>query len=617
MEEKNSLIDFINDIDIDDIYIIRGFKLYDKWEDHKENLLKRIEQICILNNNNQSENKLLSFLQIDGRSQRFSMVLDWTKKESDRIKDFLNNLLNEIEKIEKLKLNVNELDERIHDDEMKLRLSLVSSRDNENEIMENTVKKINILNEKKEKVEKEMEQTFKDIDEMNKRIQDIEESPAIEYGSKTIVEKRSKLTQFLGVSTFYSYTFPKHYYEKSWNFYDWFIGERKSHNLPIDRVEISFLINKEEKIVFKTPFASNSFENQIDTNSIKILDNIKECSYIKNDRIKVIVKNQNQSDFKYTGEILISNENLDQGDFKITYFSHDGEDGFFGVRCFVKPIHFPENKQKIEDLKKKINEKEKEKLDIKKQLEDVIKEIKENDEYYECVRLLYDEKKGKYLLKFLIDLEYSPEDFVNILLKEIKEESGDKADIEWLEKDENFKEVKKAFANYDAMKDHYIELKQMPKNLLQGFIFSKNETNEIEELKKEEQFEADKFDFQRLLRLYKISRKSGLSFIALRQMIKSLRTQKNTIGRILKRTLKEEIEKLTNSVKSFEKEKKLFEKREWVIDVLETVVEVLSYQGLEQYIEFRKAKESYDAKDFKTILESANNRIKRAKHPSN
>ena len=157
----------------------------------------------------------------------------------------------------------------------------------------------------------------------------------------------------------------------------------------------------------------------------------------------------------------------------------------------------------------------------------------------------------------------------------------------------------------------------MPKNLLQGFIFSKDETKEIDDLEKEEQFEANKFDFQRLLRLYKLSRKSGLSFIVLRQIIKSLRDQKNTKGRFLKRTLREEIEKLTNSVKSFEKEKELFEKRKWVIDVLETVVEVLSYRDLEQYTEFRKAKESYDATDFNTVLESANNIIKRDKQPSN
>ena len=610
LKDKNVLIEFLKNIKTDDIYIIRGFKLNKKWEDHKEKLLERIQNICIKNDDQTDRGQL----KIDGKSEQFSVVINWTKEESKRCVTMLNDVIDGIQNIEKLKKNIDELDNDIQVNEKSLRLALVSSRENENEIIENLKKTINILNEKKEKEEKELEQTSKNIDEMNKRIQEIEESPAIEYGSKTIVKKQSKFINFFSGS-YVEYTFPRTYNEKYWFWTDWITGGKK-YTLPIDRVEFSYVVNKEGKIVFKTPLdRSILVNNHIDANRIVIVKNIEEKPYfVHNNRITII--KENEPTFKSCGTIIHITDKLDKGIFKIRVELNDNQDGFIGVRCFVKPIHFPEYKREIEDLKNKIKKKEKEKLEIKKQLEDVMKEIKEKTEHYDCVvKGLYDQKKGAYILKFLIDLEYSPDEFVEVLMQEINEEEGDRTDIEWLEKDENFKEIKKAFVHYDEMKKHF---EQMPKNLLQDFIFIKNEEfikKEMEDLKKEN-FETVKFDFQRLLRLYKISSKSGLSFIVLRDIVKSLKEQRGQVNkdaRYLKRALNKEIEKLKKGLQRFKEKSELFEKRKWVIDVLDIVVEVLSYQDLVEYTEFIKAKESYDATDFKTVLESANHRINRDK----
>ena len=498
LEEKASLVDFLTKIKADDIYIIRGFKLDNKWEDHKEKLLKRIEEICIQNNNQTDK----ASLRINGTSEQFSAVLKWAKEESKSCETMLNDVVEGIDKIEKLNTDINELDERIKGDENNLRLALVSSRENENEIIENLIKKISILKEKKEKIENELKQATNDINEMQKSIQAIRESPAIDFGSKTIVKKRNKVTRFFRFQTNYLYKFPTRQIKALLS------GEEKSHNFPIERVEISCLVNKEEKIVFKTSLNFKSIMNKrLSNDTIVVSDDVKEKPFTRDERIKIISNGEN-TDFKSTGEIKIVDSDLNNGLLKIEYKSIEGKDGFAGFRCFVKPIHIPDYKLKINDLNEKIKEKRYLKLELEKTLEDVTKDIDENSDYLECLKKgLHDEQKGAHLLQLLLDLEYSLDEFIGILMQEIKEENiYARQDIEWLEKDANYVEMKKLYVNYDCINSMYsvpsdINMSKFSKNLFRDSVFDKNQdeiNQEMENLTKQNR-PIGNFDFYRLL----------------------------------------------------------------------------------------------------------------------
>lgn len=254
-ENDNEVIEFLEKMinSSQKIFIIRGYEYQRMYPDHKKKLLEQLTKLF-----DSSEKSVEFKFSYDQGS--FKIVKDWVISESMIFKNKINALNDKKNMIKIINKDISDLDERKAMEMIFLKKSLLKSTDkSEEEIISIRKKNIYNLSIKKKFLKNKLNEIEQSIYLDKSKIEKISQLPSIEYDIKLYAEKRNLFGRFLSTASYCQYTFPRIYYENPWSVIDWFNDTLKTHILPIDYVEMSCLLDSNDKIIFKTPLGANCY----------------------------------------------------------------------------------------------------------------------------------------------------------------------------------------------------------------------------------------------------------------------------------------------------------------------------------------------------------------------
>lgn len=230
---------------------------------------------------------------------------------------------------------------------------------------------------------------------------------------------------------------------------------------------------KNKRIVFQTSFETSRINcsNDLQENSV-IIPYISNSSLFANNKITQIVQyDSNNIKYEQTGNFSLRNSNLGRGDLVINYKSDGGKDGIAGFRCFIKPMHLPYYKTEMDRLNS-LRSTEQYNYD---KINEHLKLLKNNLQEKELdLKLakdgLFDGNKGESVLKLIVNLEISFDNFIKLLFVRSSEmykkyfNSLIPASIQgehfnrdnlWIREMENLKKVEMVYKIYDTMESEF------------------------------------------------------------------------------------------------------------------------------------------------------------------
>lgn len=165
-----------------------------------------------------------------------------------------------------------------------------------------------------------------------------------------------------------------------------------------------------------------------------------------------------------TGAFTIKDgTNLSQGRLRIEYKSNQSEHRLAGIRCFVRPEHFPYFKRIISDCEGKIKMCEQSEAAVNNIVSEINREIEEKKQFLDNIhRGLYDKQKGEIILSSLKKLGFNLEEFLDVMSMYSDTEQGKKyliEDVLWIGEKSNLNRVKTLLKRYDEIKVGFFHLK--------------------------------------------------------------------------------------------------------------------------------------------------------------
>ena len=138
------------------------------------------------------------------------------------------------------------------------------------------------------------------------------------------------------------------------------------------------------------------------------------------------------------------------------YKPNQSEHRLAGIRCFVRPEHFPYFKRIISDCEGKIKMCEQSEAAVNNTINEINLEIEEKKQFLDNIhRGLYDKQKGEIILSSLKKLGYNLEAFLDVIAMYSDTEQGKKnviEDVLWIGEKSNLNRVKTLLKRYDEIK---------------------------------------------------------------------------------------------------------------------------------------------------------------------
>lgn len=126
LNDQDSVIKFLEKIKKEDIFIIRGYKLDNKWHDHKGKILQKLNQICSLKCTINNE------LLMNGESKTFAQIKEWVRTQSVDITNIMRAIYSLTNKIKTLKIENTEIEQQINSETDLLESILSNSNSEDN-----------------------------------------------------------------------------------------------------------------------------------------------------------------------------------------------------------------------------------------------------------------------------------------------------------------------------------------------------------------------------------------------------------------------------------------------------------------------------------------------------
>jgi NTE family protein len=432
----------------ENIFIIRGYNDHPEEDlpDHKDDMLNRLKE---LQQAGQKINRK-KFI-FNPNSHEFSKVRDWVDGNVFEGTKKLQGLLNLNRDYKKCVGEISEIEAEINNNkeqlqkEMKFEENNIVSTDKIDIVKKGIEKKEELIKSKDEEITKLGLGTTK----AKTKIHKISTSPAVEYNSNKIIEKRNWVGRTFSWWTTWEYEFPGKYNKE----------DGTKIIIPIERVETSCVINAESRLVFITKLDS---ENNID---------LYNCSVSNEGVTTHSPKRQIQEvgvlpglEYVKKGNFIYTDCDLTKGILKIRYDSDGGVDGYAGIRVFVLPKNLPEYLDKIETLKIKIKNNKKQQKNNAFNIIRMQKEIEQDREYLSIIEKGFcaQEDKCERISQLLKRLGYTTNVFINTFFKE--QESL----IKWLIDDENIKKLEALLGYNNEQFNQEIKMSKKVFSLLLG-----------------------------------------------------------------------------------------------------------------------------------------------------
>lgn len=441
-EERNGELDILTLLSrsSDNIFIIRGH--CDDTRDKPDHLKAMLEYIEELRNQNLVIPK--SVFNFDPANIEFEQIRRWAEKFSTENFPNMRGQLDLPKEIDSLNKDIERRKTEIDAYEQELLEKMQLSEDQQRSKLQADLEKH--ISEKTKIYEAE-EHDIRIITQtlltMKQRLEQIHNEKEIEYGSQYKIEMRfsiirdSWFAKFFGIATKWQYKFENNrnvfLYDKRNDF--WFLEECR---IPINRVELSCVVDQNNRLVFKTPISykklyTKNGEYLNDLISHAVVSKEVEVRELQDKNMNMILPTKNQTTL--TGSFAPKLVNLTEGQLEITYHSTVAKDGYAAVRTFVLPKHTPEYRTRIRELdsnieveEKRLKEKQAANADLKYRLDNDIRHL-------ELLKrgLGVDQEPKVSRLQFLLYvLGYTKEDFIkSFCLKELDE-------LNWLTTQGNF-----------------------------------------------------------------------------------------------------------------------------------------------------------------------------------
>lgn len=332
----------------ENLFIIRGY--HDDPEDkpdHCADVLKYITQLRQVNRCIESEHFCF-----DPASKDFNRVREWATSLAGDIEPTLKGLTELPVFITRMSKRIQKREAEIRSYQIELRqemLRLDVGANGKTELQLSLEEHIKNIETELSELQSEIKVLADQIEMMTKEVHLISHSVELtEYGSAYNIEKRWGINyhtswgEFWAVNTTWDYNFPG-------------FSKNLADTIPIARVEMSSLIDSQEKIVFRTPLHAGRVPQGDNFTSIATMGNDPHLTCTR------LLELGNENVFNVTclapipyrnmGVFTVDKYLLNTGLLKIRYRSNDADHGFAGIRVFVQSKFTPESRRKIAALK--------------------------------------------------------------------------------------------------------------------------------------------------------------------------------------------------------------------------------------------------------------------------
>ena len=329
------------------VFIIRGYKEDNAdQDDHRDELFKHL---AMLRAQGQEIRRDQFFF--NPNHQVFSAARDWARQYVSVINPVLEHLVRLPENIAQSQKQIHEKQCEIDETRKQLLLELKSGEASDHfleyEKKTSLERNIEYQKDKIQQLENKIEDCKGEIKKREEVIKKIEEAPPVEYASRKMDLAVVRALDIVW-STSSGYHFParreESFITKFINFFWWKSTDHSNAIIPIERVELSCVLDAEEKLVFRTEINDRVFEGDsfVDVAVVR-------PSAIVEERLPNVIEVKGGHKTDHTrGDLHIIACDLQKGNFQVKYYVPLGSHaGLAGIRVFVLPRYLPGNRETI------------------------------------------------------------------------------------------------------------------------------------------------------------------------------------------------------------------------------------------------------------------------------
>lgn len=353
----------------DNLFIIRGFKGTGQDEpDDQESLYQALSK------DSEIPKDLFVF---DSENRAFDAVKNW-------IEEFSGNFVPKLQLMVRLQKDIScRLAPAIEDARAFIKqtkeeiLSEVKG-DSDDEIAKHLKVKLDNFATQAAQLDAQFAQLYQERAEHYAELRDIKTAPARDFRSELKLEKApwDWLTRHWG----WSFEFRRQNLIEST--IASVLARPVEPEIPIERVELSCVLDEENRVAFKTDIDAKGVEDEnlakfgVSNQSVKL-------KALTEKKVSVVCSSETCARY---GHFVIKKCDLEKGIFSAKYFSDGARMGRCGVRVFVLPRNMPVEKAKIQELQSQIEVNQVESASIATRSNNLARNIANDKEYLELLK---------------------------------------------------------------------------------------------------------------------------------------------------------------------------------------------------------------------------------------